>query len=145
MKQLDEARYAPRFSEIGARCTVPEGKRRPSSFRRRVTSRVFPLMCVDVMPASGRRFTYGGVEVASIGGFLLVAGTDEALAPFRDVQNTVLVDDLDGVRALKARGGEILSGPNQVPNAYGKLRSACGSFSCASAGPGSGGAVSTRA
>lgn len=62
------------------------------------------------------RFGYGGVEVASIGGFLLVAGTDEALAPFRDVQSTVLVDDLDGVRALlKTRGGEILSGPNQVP------------------------------
>lgn len=62
------------------------------------------------------RFTYGGVEVASIGGFLLVAGTDEALARFRGVQSTVLVDDLDGVQALlNARGGEILSGPNQVP------------------------------
>ncbi|MEW2087541.1 hypothetical protein [Streptomyces sp. NPDC005283] len=65
---------------------------------------------------SGRRFAHGDVEVASIGGFLLVAGTDEALAPFRDVQSTVLVDDLDGVQALlDTRGGEILSGPNQAP------------------------------
>ena len=64
----------------------------------------------------GRRFAYGGVEVAGIGGFLLVSGTDEALAPFRDVQSTVLVDDLDGVQTLlNARGGEILSGPNHVP------------------------------
>ncbi|MDH6137095.1 putative enzyme related to lactoylglutathione lyase [Kitasatospora sp. MAA4] len=64
----------------------------------------------------GRRFAYSGVEVASIGGFLLVAGTAEGLAPFRDVQSTVLVDDLDGIQTLlNARGGEILSGPNQVP------------------------------
>ncbi|WP_030457865.1 VOC family protein [Kitasatospora sp. NRRL B-11411] len=64
----------------------------------------------------GQRFPYRGVEVAGIGGFLLVAGTDEALAPFRDVQGTVLVDDLDGLQALlDARGGEILSGPNRVP------------------------------
>ncbi|BAJ32723.1 hypothetical protein KSE_69650 [Kitasatospora setae KM-6054] len=64
----------------------------------------------------GKRFGYGDVEVAGIGGFLLVAGTEEALAPFRDVQSTVLVDDLDGLRALlDARGGEIVSGPNRVP------------------------------
>jgi len=62
------------------------------------------------------RFPYAGVEVASIGSFLLVAGSDEALAPFRDVQSTVLVDDLDGLQEfIAAHGGEILSGPNQVP------------------------------
>ncbi|GAA2775500.1 VOC family protein [Streptomyces showdoensis] len=64
----------------------------------------------------GLRFPYAGVEVAAIGGFLLVAGTDEALAPFRAVQSTVLVDDLDGLAELLAtHGGEIVSGPNQVP------------------------------
>ncbi|WP_035794237.1 VOC family protein [Kitasatospora mediocidica] len=62
------------------------------------------------------RFAYGGVEVARIGGFLLVAGTDEALARFRNVQSTVVVDDLDGVQALlDAHGGEVLAGLNQVP------------------------------
>ncbi|MDX6314704.1 MAG: hypothetical protein QOF44_4168 [Streptomyces sp.] len=63
-----------------------------------------------------RRFSYSGVEVAGIGGFLLVAGSDEALAPFRNVQSTVLVDSLDGLQALlTAHGGEFLSGPKQVP------------------------------
>ncbi|WBO68019.1 VOC family protein [Streptomyces camelliae] len=62
------------------------------------------------------RFFHGEVEVASIGGFLLVAGTEQALAPFRRVQSTVLVDDLDGLRSLLAEhGGEILDGPNKVP------------------------------
>jgi len=64
----------------------------------------------------GLRFPYSGVEVASIGGFLVVAGTEEAMARFRGVQSTVLVDDLDGVQGLlAAHGGEVLSGPNQVP------------------------------
>ncbi|WP_327327990.1 hypothetical protein OG735_39755 [Streptomyces sp. NBC_01210] len=62
------------------------------------------------------RFPYGDVEVASIGGFLLVAGTDKALAPYREIQSTVLVDDLDGLnKLLDTHGGEIVSGPNQVP------------------------------
>ncbi|MEV7025911.1 hypothetical protein [Kitasatospora sp. NPDC093558] len=64
----------------------------------------------------GLRFPYAGVEVAGIAGFLLVAGSDEALAPFRDVQSTVLVDTLDGLPDfLAAHGGELLSGPNEVP------------------------------
>ncbi|MBO1331404.1 VOC family protein [Streptomyces sp. VRA16 Mangrove soil] len=62
------------------------------------------------------RFPYADVELAGIGGFLVVAGTEEALAPFRDVRSTVLVDDLDGLGdLLDAHGGEILSGPHQVP------------------------------
>ncbi|MEU8515858.1 VOC family protein [Kitasatospora sp. NPDC048722] len=64
----------------------------------------------------GLRFPYAGVEVARIAGFLLVAGTDEALAPFRDTQTTVLVDTLDDLAEfLAAHGGEVLSGPNEVP------------------------------
>ncbi|AKJ14832.1 hypothetical protein ABB07_33670 [Streptomyces incarnatus] len=62
------------------------------------------------------RFSHAGVEVASIGGFLLVAGDERALAPFREVQSTVLVDDLDGLQALlTAHGGTIVDGPNKVP------------------------------
>ena len=61
----------------------------------------------------GLRFPYAGVEVARIGGLLVVAGTEEAVAPFRRVQATLLVDDLDGL--LRAQGGELLDGPNQVP------------------------------
>jgi predicted enzyme related to lactoylglutathione lyase len=62
------------------------------------------------------RFPYRGAEVAGIGGFLIVAGDEQALAPFRRVQSTVLVDDLDGTQALVAEhGGEIVDGPNEVP------------------------------
>ncbi|MFF7972523.1 VOC family protein [Streptomyces sp. NPDC007905] len=62
------------------------------------------------------RFAHAGVEVAVMGGSLLVAGSEEALAPFRSVQSTVLVDDLDGLREIVAEhGGEIIDGPNQVP------------------------------
>ncbi|AUG78330.1 hypothetical protein CFP65_3540 [Kitasatospora sp. MMS16-BH015] len=62
------------------------------------------------------RFPHRGVEVAGIGGFLVVAGPDAALAPFRDVQSTVLVDSLDGLQELiDTCGGEILSGPDRVP------------------------------
>ncbi|EST20171.1 hypothetical protein [Streptomyces roseochromogenus] len=53
--------------------------------------------------------SYREVEVPSLGGFLLVAGSEEALAPCRAVQNTVLVDDLDGLHALPAEhGGKIV-------------------------------------
>lgn len=70
-----------------------------------------PLPCGRVRVGRG-----AGVEVAGIAGFPVVAGTDEALAPFRDVQSTVLVDDLDGLHGLlDSQGGEILSGPDQVP------------------------------
>jgi hypothetical protein len=64
----------------------------------------------------GRRFAYRGVELASIGDYLLVAGTREALAPFLNVQATVIVDSLDDVFAVVAQeGGETLDGPNDVP------------------------------
>ncbi|MFG2848805.1 hypothetical protein ACGF12_37500 [Kitasatospora sp. NPDC048296] len=46
----------------------------------------------------------------------LGAGAEEALAPFRRVQATVLVDDLDGLgQLLRVQGGELLDGPNEVP------------------------------
>ncbi|WP_406674879.1 hypothetical protein WBK31_12635 [Nonomuraea sp. N2-4H] len=62
------------------------------------------------------RFTYGDVELASIGGCLLVAGTPQALAPYRDVQATAIVDSIDDVFAIVAKeGGETLDGPNDVP------------------------------
>jgi hypothetical protein len=64
----------------------------------------------------GLRFTYRGVELANIGDYLLVAGGSEALAPFRNVQATSIVENLDEVLAVVAReGGETLDGPNDVP------------------------------
>ncbi|MCT2590960.1 hypothetical protein LHJ74_13745 [Streptomyces sp. N2-109] len=62
------------------------------------------------------RFAYQDLELATIGDYLLVAGTPEALAPYRNVQATAIVDDLDEILAVVAReGGETLDGPNTVP------------------------------
>ncbi|WP_406203240.1 hypothetical protein OH807_26415 [Kitasatospora sp. NBC_01560] len=62
------------------------------------------------------RFPYRDLELASIGGHLLIAGTEEALAPYRGTHATVIVTSLDEVLALVAtHGGEILDGPNAVP------------------------------
>ncbi|MGN9844328.1 VOC family protein [Nonomuraea sp. H19] len=64
----------------------------------------------------GLRFAYRDLELASIGNYLLVAGTPQALAPYRDVQATTIVDSLDEVFAIVEReGGETLDGPNEVP------------------------------
>jgi hypothetical protein len=77
--------------------------------------RTLPLLSELTGEEPGVRFANGGLELASVGGFLLVAGSEEDLAPYREVQSTALVDDLDGVRKLiDVHGGEVLSGPNQV-------------------------------
>ncbi|MFJ5231369.1 hypothetical protein ACIQBJ_15905 [Kitasatospora sp. NPDC088391] len=57
------------------------------------------------------RFPYRDLELARVGGFLLIAGTPEALAPYRETQATVLVDDLEAVLPT----GTVLDGPNTVP------------------------------
>ncbi|MEV6975193.1 hypothetical protein [Kitasatospora sp. NPDC093806] len=62
------------------------------------------------------RFPYRGLELAAVGDHLLVAGTDEALAPYRATHTTLVVTSLDEVLALLAtHGGEVLDGPNAVP------------------------------
>lgn len=63
-----------------------------------------------------RRFAHGDLELASIGGYLLVAGTPEALAPYRATHATTRVASLDDVLRMTERlGGEVLAGPTQVP------------------------------
>lgn len=62
------------------------------------------------------RFTHRGLELANIGGYLLLAGTEEALAPYRNTHATAIVASLDAVLHIRdERGGEILDGPNDVP------------------------------
>ncbi|MFB6889350.1 VOC family protein [Kitasatospora sp. NPDC056327] len=62
------------------------------------------------------RFAYRGLELAAVGGHLLLAGTPEALAPYRATHATVIITSLDEALALLAEhGGEILDGPNTVP------------------------------
>ena len=64
------------------------------------------------------RFSYQevGLEIASVGDFLILAGTDNALRLFRDTQATCLVDSLTEFETfLKANGAEIIRGLKQVP------------------------------
>ncbi|MFF2954548.1 hypothetical protein ACFVVU_24775 [Kitasatospora sp. NPDC057965] len=62
------------------------------------------------------RFPYLDLELAAVGPHLLVAGTPEALAPFRATHATAIVTSLDEILALLGtHGGEILDGPNTVP------------------------------
>ncbi|MEN6554031.1 MAG: VOC family protein [Methanobacterium sp.] len=57
-----------------------------------------------------------GLELAQIENILLIAGSDEALKPFRSTQATFLVDSLDEFRAyLEEKGAEIIRGPDKVP------------------------------
>ncbi len=64
------------------------------------------------------RFSYSaaGLEIASIGHILLVAGSVENLEPFRKAHATFLVDNLDEfIFFLKQSGAQILSEPKEVP------------------------------
>lgn len=57
-----------------------------------------------------------GLELAQVGDILLIAGSDEALKPFRSTQATFLVDSLDKFKAyLEEKGAEIIRGPSKVP------------------------------
>lgn len=57
-----------------------------------------------------------GLELAEVGDFLLIAGTEEALRPFRNTVVTILVDSVDEYKTyLESQGATILRGPSQVP------------------------------
>ncbi|MFG2289418.1 hypothetical protein ACGFOU_25530 [Streptomyces sp. NPDC048595] len=62
------------------------------------------------------RFAYGDLDLAAVGGYLLLAGSAEALAPYSGTHATTIVESLDQVlRITEQHGGEILDGPNEVP------------------------------
>jgi predicted enzyme related to lactoylglutathione lyase len=61
-------------------------------------------------------FPQAGVEVAVIGGFILLAGGDKALDPVRHVQATLTVDSLEAANAwLERHGAAILGAPRDTP------------------------------
>lgn len=52
------------------------------------------------------------LTLAAVGAFLLLEGSDEALAPFRSTTGTLLVDDIEPYhRRLLAAGAQIIFGP----------------------------------
>ncbi|MCQ1535386.1 VOC family protein [Methanosarcina sp. KYL-1] len=68
--------------------------------------------------SAGMRFEIPqiGLELAQVGNILLIAGSEEALKPFRATQATLLVDSIDEFKAfLEEKGAEIIRGPTEVP------------------------------
>jgi hypothetical protein len=63
------------------------------------------------------RFTLRpGLEIAIVGGFLVIAGAAEELEPLRPTQATAVVASLPEVeRLLEAHGASVLRGPFDVP------------------------------
>jgi hypothetical protein len=66
--------------------------------------------------AADQRHRNAGLELAAVGSMLVVAGDEEALAPYRSTQATLIVDNLDDCHSLLTRAGaQVLRGPQQVP------------------------------
>lgn len=62
------------------------------------------------------RFRFGDLELIAIGDMLIVAGTQEALAPIRETQGPVIVSDLVRVKEmLRGAGAEITQDIVDVP------------------------------
>ncbi|MGX2994959.1 hypothetical protein JNUCC64_11775 [Streptomyces sp. JNUCC 64] len=67
-------------------------------------------------------FTYPekGLALAAVGGFLLVEGPEEVVAPFRATHGTLLVDAVSPyLDRLAGEGAEILVAPHRVPTGTG--------------------------
>ncbi|WP_375419263.1 VOC family protein [uncultured Hymenobacter sp.] len=60
------------------------------------------------------RFTYGEWEIVGIGDILLVAGTDEALAPIRGSYGPLIVDDLAATQLQLEQAGAVIVQPAAV-------------------------------
>ncbi|MGV9269063.1 VOC family protein [Kitasatospora sp. NPDC003701] len=66
------------------------------------------------------RFTFGSLGLATVGAFLLIAGDEEELAPFRSTTGTLLVDDVRPYyERLLAEGAEIVFPLQEVPTGAG--------------------------
>jgi predicted enzyme related to lactoylglutathione lyase len=81
-------------------------------------SRALPFYEGLLGQKAGLRFSMpgAGLELAQVRELLLIAGTEEALRPFRDTAATLLVDDLEAFRSkLLAEGATVLRGPQDVP------------------------------
>ncbi|MEV5867019.1 hypothetical protein AB0L79_10300 [Streptomyces tendae] len=75
-----------------------------------------PLTTVAGEPVSTRFTMPNGLELATVGRVLVVAGDDRLLEPYRETVATLIIDDLDECHALLTRtGARIVRGPQAVP------------------------------
>lgn len=64
-------------------------------------------------------FPERGIEVAIVGAFVLLAGSDAALEEIRESQALLVVDDLDYVvNWLSSQGATLIHGPQKAPGGH---------------------------
>lgn len=82
--------------------------------------RVYVASIQDALPfyesltatSADLRFTFGDVELAAVGDFLLIGGDDVALAPLRGAIGPVVVDDLNAhIDRSRAAGAQLAQAP----------------------------------
>lgn len=75
-----------------------------------------PLTTVTGEPISTRFTMPNGLELATVGRVLVVAGDERVLESYKATVATLIIDDLDGCQALLNRtGAQIVRGPQAVP------------------------------
>jgi predicted enzyme related to lactoylglutathione lyase len=92
---------------------------------RQVLARVYVASLDEALPlyrrlagdAPVQRFEFRGIELARVGPFLLLAGSADRLAAYRDRVASLIVANIDEVaRAIEEAGGVLLEGPAPAPN-----------------------------
>lgn len=74
------------------------------------------MQAVTGEPVSGRFSMPNGLELATVGRILVVAGDRRTLEPFTATAATLIVDDLDEcLLRLNEAGARIVRGPQEVP------------------------------
>lgn len=69
----------------------------------------------------GMRFSYAeaGLKLAQVGSILIIAGSDEALAPLLETRMTFLVDSVEEWRSeLLGKGAHMVRDAGHVPTGY---------------------------
>ena len=77
---------------------------------------IAPLSAVTGEPVATRFSMPNGLELATIGRVLVVAGDEQTLEPYTATAATLIVDDLDEcLLRLTEAGAQIVRGPKDVP------------------------------
>lgn len=64
---------------------------------------------------AGERFRHGALELASVGNFLLIAGSEAAVEPFRKTMGTILVEGIEEyLESVSAMGCDIVAPLQEV-------------------------------
>ncbi|MCQ8193498.1 VOC family protein [Streptomyces rugosispiralis] len=75
-----------------------------------------PLTAVTGEPITTRFTMPNGLELATVGRVLVVAGDEGTLEPYRATSATLIVDDLDECQVrLTGAGAQLVRGPQKVP------------------------------